>query len=107
MPWEKDNASMVAMESSMPVGVLPDEQTSNAVYSDGSASEAVLQNDAVSPNELIRYAAMRNFTPSRLWKENSQIQQLPALKLNLINCFTDDLPMCLLRALNQRTRQVI
>ena len=87
MPWENDNASKVAMQSSMPVGVLPEEQSSNAAFSDGGAAAAVIPNEAVSPNELIRYAAMRNFMPSRLWTNNSQIQQLPALKLNLDQLF--------------------
>ncbi|WP_318441609.1 DUF3438 family protein [Photobacterium leiognathi] len=87
MPWENDNASKVAMQSSMPVGVLPDEQTSSAIYSDDVAAAAVAPNESVSPNELIRYAAMRNFMPSRLWTNNSQIQQLPALKLNLDQLF--------------------
>lgn len=85
LPWEKTNTAQLASSGSMPNNVLPSETTQDATVSN---SQPEVQQQAVTPNELIRYAAMRDFMPSRLWTKNSQIQQLPnANHINLSGLF--------------------
>ena len=85
LPWEKINTAQLASSGSMPNGVLPSEPTQDATTSNG---EKVVQQQPITPNELIRYAAMRDFMPSRLWLKNAQVQQLPnANQINLSQLF--------------------
>ena len=84
MPWENDNAIKVGNQQ--PKNVLPAANGTNAVDSDNGVTIRSKKN--VGANELIRYAAMRDFMPMRLWESNSQIQEAPALKnINLDGLF--------------------
>ncbi|WP_181317670.1 DUF3438 family protein [Photobacterium phosphoreum] len=86
LPWEKTNTAQLASSGSMPNNVLPSETMQDATVSVSNNDSEV--QPAVTPNELIRYAAMRDFMPSRLWVKNSQIEQLPnANHINLTGLF--------------------
>ncbi|MGR5328662.1 DUF3438 family protein [Photobacterium damselae] len=71
LPWEKENTASLVNNSSMPVGV-----EDSVVSNDTDQGASYVEQQAVTPNEFIRYAAMRNFMPKRLWHSDSRIQEI-------------------------------
>ncbi|WP_318521116.1 DUF3438 family protein [Photobacterium leiognathi] len=70
LPWESVNLAQ-ASNDGMPVGVQD-----SVVNNDADNGDHYVEQHQVTPNEFIRYAAMRDFMPKRLWRTDSRIQDL-------------------------------